>query len=72
MIAQIDVISLGTNPKAWLVIIGGTLLSLIVGRFVQAFRAGGGLKDAALAVWCGTNAPKQTSPPPLTRPPGQI
>jgi hypothetical protein len=42
------------------------LLSMIVGRFVQAFRNGAGLKDAALAVWLGTNTPKDKNNQPPT------
>ena len=57
MLAQADLIALGSNPKTWIVIIGGTLLSLIVGRFVQAFKNGAGIKGAAIAVWLGTNTP---------------
>jgi hypothetical protein len=42
------------------------LLSMIVGRFVQAFRNGAGIKDAALAVWLGTNTPKDKNINPRT------
>lgn len=54
-----ELIQLGDDPKLWIIIIGGMLLSMIVGRFVQAFRNGAGIKDAALAVWLGTNTPKK-------------
>ena len=57
-----EIINLGDNPKAWIVLIGGLLLSLIVGRFVQAFRSGEGIKGAILAVWLGTNTPKDKQP----------
>jgi len=57
MIAQADLVSLGSDPKTWIVIIGGTLISMIVGRFIQAFRNGAGIRGAALAVWLGTNTP---------------
>lgn len=63
MIAQVDLLTLGNNSKTWIVAIGGLLLTLIVGRFVQAFRNGAGIKDAALAVWLGTNVPKPPLPP---------
>ena len=58
ILAQGELISVGSNPKSWLVIIGGMVLSMIVGRFIQAFRNGAGIKDAASAVWLGTNTPK--------------
>jgi hypothetical protein len=32
---------------------------MIVGRFVQSFRSGMGIKDAILAVWLGTNTSKK-------------
>ena len=63
MLAQIDITQLGTNPKMWLTVIGGVLLSLIVGRFIQAFKAGGGIADAAKAVWAGTNSALQSISP---------
>lgn len=63
MIAQIDLVQLGNDPKTWLVIIGGLLVSLIVGRFVQAFKNGEGVVGAAKAVWLGTNTPKPTQQP---------
>jgi len=59
-------LTLGNNPSTWLVVVGGMLLSMIVGRFVQAFRNGAGLKDAALAVWLGTNTPKDKNNQPPT------
>ena len=52
-----EIINLGDNPKLWLTLLSGLLLSMIVGRFVQAFRNGAGIKDAALSVWLGTNTP---------------
>ena len=62
ILAQADIFSLGSDPKTWIVIIGGTLVSLIVGRFIQAFRAGAGIKGAVLAVWLGTNTPVEKKP----------
>jgi len=59
-------LTLGNNPSTWLVVVGGMLLSMIVGRFVQAFRNGAGIKDAALAVWLGTNTPKDKNINPRT------
>jgi hypothetical protein len=58
LLAQSELITLGSDPKTWIVLIGGTLISMIVGRFIQAFRNGAGIKDAVLAVWLGTNTPK--------------
>ena len=58
MFAQLDIGELGSNPKTWIVLIGGTLVSLIVGRFIQAFKNGEGIVGAAKAVWLGTNTPK--------------
>jgi len=55
-----ELIQLGDNPKAWLLIISGVLLSLIVGRFIQAFKNGEGLVGAAKAVWLGTNTKSKT------------
>jgi len=60
LLAQADLISLGSDPKTWLIVIGGTLVSMIVGRFIQAFRNGAGIKGAVLAVWLGTNVPKDS------------
>lgn len=54
-----ELIQLGDNPKTWLVLISGLLISMIVGRFVQAFRNGEGIKGAVLAVWLGTNSKKE-------------
>lgn len=59
-----DIINLGDNPKTWIVMIGGLLVSLIVGRFVQAFRNGEGIVGAAKAVWLGTNSKKDTNEKP--------
>ena len=53
---------LGDDPKKWVIAIGVLLLSMIIGRFVQAFRNGAGIKDAVLAVWLGTNTPKKDKP----------
>lgn len=47
------------DPKTWLAAVAALLLSMIIGRFVQAFRNGAGIKGAAMAVWLGTNIPKQ-------------
>ncbi len=54
-----EIVQLSDNPKTWIVVIGGLLISLIVGRFVQAFRNGDGIVGAAKAVWLGTNTPKK-------------
>ncbi len=43
--------------KATLLAVAALILSMVIGRFVQAFRAGAGLKEAVSAVWLGTNGP---------------
>ncbi len=63
LLAQLDIPALTGDPKTWITIIGGLLATLIVGRFVQAFRNGAGLIDAAKAVIFGTNTPKPPEPP---------
>jgi hypothetical protein len=55
LLAQIDIPVLSGNWKLFLLGIAGLLLSMIVGRFVQAFRGGAGLIDAGKAVLFGTN-----------------
>lgn len=46
-------------PSHWqTMIIQGFVISLIVGRIVQAVRNGGGLKNILASVWLGTNKPK--------------
>lgn len=55
-----EIIQLGDNPKAWLLVISALLISLIVGRFVQAFKNGEGIKGAVMAVWLGTNEKSKT------------
>ena len=50
---------LGDDPKKWVIALGVLVVSLIVGRFVQAFRNGEGIKGAVIAVWLGTNTPKK-------------
>ena len=55
LLAQIDIPALTGNPKAWLMLVGGILATMIVGRFVQAFKSGEGLIGAGKAVLFGTN-----------------
>ena len=62
MIAQLDLVQLGNDPKTWIVLIGGLLVSMIVGRFIQAFKSGEGIVGSAKAVWLGTNTPKPKAP----------
>ena len=69
LLGQIDLPALTGDPKAWLTIISGVLVTMIVGRFIQAFRNGAGLIDAAKAVLFGTNIPKPPSDKPPTIPP---
>jgi len=57
MLAQADFTLPGT-PSQWLVAIAGILITMIVGRFIAAFKAGAGLIDAGKAVLFGTNGPK--------------
>lgn len=57
MLAQSDIITLGSDPKTWLVVISGVLTTMIVGRFIQSFKSGEGLVGAAKAVVFGTNTP---------------
>lgn len=56
MFAQID-FAIGDNFKTWLIGAVGLLLSMIIGRFIQAFRNGSGITGAVAAVWLGTNTP---------------
>lgn len=56
ILAQVELPVLGNDPKTWMMVIGGVLLTLIVGRFVQSFRSGEGLIGAAKAVIFGTNS----------------
>jgi hypothetical protein len=62
------------DPKVWLTAIAGILITMIVGRFIQAFRAGAGLIDAGKAVLFGTNVPKNSPGPerqnPVDKTPG--
>jgi len=62
LLAQIDIPVLSGNWKLFLLGIASLLLTMIVGRFVQSFRSGAGLIDAAKAVVFGTTtAPSVTS-----------
>jgi hypothetical protein len=49
---------LGADPKKWVLAIVALLASMIIGRFVQSFRNGEGVKGAAAAIWLGTNKKK--------------
>jgi hypothetical protein len=66
MLAQMEIPALPGDPKAWVTVVAGLLLTMIVGRFVQAFRGGAGIIDAGKAVLFGTNVPK---PPTDDKPP---
>lgn len=57
LLAQLDITQL--DPKKWLLAITGFLLSMILGRVIQAWNTGAGLKGCIMAIWFGTNAPKQ-------------
>ena len=57
MLAQ-DVPAFSGDAKAWLISITGVISAMVIGRLIQAFRNGAGLKDAFMSVWLGTNSPK--------------
>lgn len=50
---------LGDDPKKWVLALAALLLSMMVGRFVNAWRDGAGIRDAIMSIWLGTNKPKE-------------
>ena len=65
MMAQLDIPALTGDPKTWLVLLGGAFVTLVVGRFFQAFKSGEGIVGAVKAVIYGTNT---KTPPPADKP----
>lgn len=62
-----------SDLKPWIIGIGALLVLMILGRFVQAFKNGAGLIDAAKAVIFGTNMPSsQTQRGPVNNDPTAI
>jgi hypothetical protein len=62
MLAQIPDIPIptsGAGLKIWLFGTVFIIASMVIGRFVFAFKNGAGLKDAFLSVWLGTNSKPQ-------------